>query len=226
MGRRHRGFSTIELMILLALAAVLAALAVPHFVSAKVSANETNAIAALRSIAAAQMQFQESATVDVDMDGKGEYGGFLELSGQSVGRCAGRKRARPALASAFRLLSPGGEARHCGYHFRIFLPRSDRAGVAEPDAAYDETMIDADLTETTWVCYAWPVDYRHSGGRTFVINQRGQIVGCRNPHYSGESNGPSHNAAFRTPFITSELARDVAGQDGNIWRSLPIASSR
>lgn len=217
MTRRQLGFTFGELMIVVALLAILVAIATPSFVSARVSANETNAIATLRSIIAAQMQFRECVAVDTDQDGRGEYGGFLEMSGQRVGRCVGGKRARPALSSAFRLLSPDGEARRCGYLFRIFLPRSDRTGLPEPDSAYHAAIVDSNLAEESWCCYAWPVDPGQGGGHTFMANQRGEVLRCLDLRYAGTGNGPAHDAAFRGPSITTEAARGVQGRDGSFW---------
>ena len=66
--------------------AIIAAIAIPKLVSARLSVNETAAIATFRDVVSAEAQFQPSAKADTDNDGTGEYGGFIELSGSSVGR--------------------------------------------------------------------------------------------------------------------------------------------
>src|SRR5512134_4174124 len=80
------GFTLIELMIVVAIIAIIAAIAIPNLLAARLSANETAAIATLRNIISAEAQFQQSAKADTDNDGTGEYGGFLEMSGGGVGR--------------------------------------------------------------------------------------------------------------------------------------------
>ena len=68
---------------MVAIIAIIAAVALPKLMSARISANENAAIATLRSIASGQAQLESSCAIDTDADGGGEFGYFGELAGLS-----------------------------------------------------------------------------------------------------------------------------------------------
>ncbi len=216
MSRKQSGFTLIELMIVIAIIAIIAAIAIPNLLAARLSANETAAIATVRNIISSQAQFQQSGKADVDDDGTGEYGGFVELSGGGVGRMAGLL-VPPVLSGSFQTLNADGEVSRSGYFFRIFLPDDNGNGVPEPDTGYPNGggAINSDLAETTWCCYAHPVNYNQSGNRTFFTNQGGDVIGTELAAYSGQGSGPAPDAAFTVDDeITSSVDIGGNGQDG------------
>ena len=191
--------------------------------SARLNANETAAIATLRNICSAQAQFQACCMADMNNNGCGEFGSFRELSGAEKVRGRSSPINPPVLSGAFRVLNDESEVSRSGYFFKIYLPgpadaNGDAAGIEEPvPAGYpddDGVTLDMDLAETTWCCYAWPVNYNQSGNRTFFTNQAGDVIACETEDYSGTGSGPLPEAAFDTAgIITANV--DIGGPGQN-----------
>lgn len=78
--RINKGFTLIELMIVVVIISIVAAIAVPSFLRSRLSAQEASAIAALRTIATAQAEVQSKAAFTEGDSGIGLYGSFLEMA--------------------------------------------------------------------------------------------------------------------------------------------------
>jgi len=225
-----------------ALVGILASAAAPTPVPNRIAANEAAAIDALRRIAAAQELFKAAADVETDCDGVGEYGWFAELGGTvpmrvSIG-CV------PAAGSSADILSPpllrralGTVTEGCvlyhGYLFQMWLPdagsgghvhglREDNSGGSQ--AVFPDPVNGARL----WCCYAWPLDYNHTGKRAFFINQRGAVLQYSNRSLtplSGRSpyaTVPWFDEAYSVPDdMGSPVRIGVPNANGTVWWPVP-----
>jgi hypothetical protein len=128
------------------------------------------------------------------------------------------------LSSAFRAVNADGEVASAGYQFRIFLPDINGRGLGEQPGGGPPAGIEPDFAETTWCCYAWPSSFEHSGARTFMVSQSGDLLFTTTNDYSGPGGGPLPGSAFRTggpsDSITGLVATATTGRDGNVWRSV------
>ena len=237
--RKNAGFTLIELMIVVAIIAIIASVAIPRLMAARLSANESAAISTLRSLSSAQAQLQSAGAIDTDADGGGEYGYFGELSGAQPVRVSaggvpaagvvGTDELTPAVMSAaFGAVNATSQVTRSGYIFQIFLPAATvggaTAGIAE-DAGGGKLagpFPDSDNGEVLWCCYAWPMQAAQTGNRAFFVNQEGDLLQTANRGagaFNGVAGGPAFDAVYSVALdMGSPLGiNGVASNDGNTW---------
>jgi len=143
---RTKGFTLVELMIVLGVIAIIAAIALPQILRARITTNETNAIAGLRTISSAETQFQVGSFVDADGDNVGD---FAPLNGAT-------SLANPA---------PGTEP----------FVDEDLATGTKSGYVYVIIVDNAGAGDEAFTCTARPVTYGRTGVRSFFLDESGVI---------------------------------------------------
>jgi prepilin-type N-terminal cleavage/methylation domain-containing protein len=236
----EKAFTLIELVIVAAIIVVIATMAIPKLMAARLVANETAALTSLRALITAQALVQTQANIDSDGDGTGEDGYFAELAGTAPVRdTAGgvpvpgvHKLTPNVLSVAFGKIDGNGLVGRSGYYFQLWLPGAQVGGLTPgigelPTAggADPSNMPNANLCAYLWCCYAWPISAGNSGKRAFFVNQRGDLLQFNNAManpYSGTAHMPGFDEAFATMGDMGSKTRigTTGGHDGTTW--IPI----
>jgi type IV pilus assembly protein PilA len=149
-----RGFSLVELLIVVAIVLILAAIAIPNILRSKMSANQASAAASLRTMGTANAVYYSIYHLG--------YAGSLAQLGPTSAACATEGSACADLMdSTLSGVNPNtATPNKAGYRFNYYTP-SATPTVNAPNS--------------TWSAVAGPTAPGSTGASTFCVDQRGPV---------------------------------------------------
>ena len=155
MNKRNKGFSLIELLIVVAIILIIAAIAIPNLLRSRMAANEASAVGSIRAVSTAQVAYNSTYN--------NGFANTLPMLGGAAGAAATCNNAEiidPVLSAA----NPSIKA---GYNLQI--GPGTVAVPAVPAGCANAGFVDG------YTIIAWPVNVGTTGQRSFCSDASGVI---------------------------------------------------
>jgi prepilin-type N-terminal cleavage/methylation domain-containing protein len=124
--RRQRGFSLVELLIVVAIILIICAIAIPNMFRAKINANESSAVGSLRAIGTGEVTYAASYPT---------VGFSLNLASLGGSSCTSPSSTAACIIDNTLATATSTSASKSGYYF-TYAPNSTIGYTANADPAY------------------------------------------------------------------------------------------